>query len=813
MASAEVLAPSPGLPNGKQNQSNGASPETSVEQPSADSIPTINEPAPSNDANGILQSSSQTSLSMFGNTTNLLGSTEFLMFLDEDEILKSPTLTDEQKKAKVTSAFIRSASNGDITKVQSLLADKSDWIDKDGKDEDGTTALIYACCFGHSDVAHFLLEKGAKVDEKDKHGWTALLWACSNGHDEIARMLLDFGADKDAKSNRGRTIRDLVSRTSSGKAMAKILDFDKSPVSAAHSSTPNMLGSNSMADGSDVTSASSPALLDVRDDRYVSDTESIESDHSRTSSHSSKFSLEELGLYDDTNGDAVQFDWDKCSLDQMFVFNERDVDHILDVAITRVRPTKSAHQRPVAANVLFLCARYAHYYNSSDLLKEFFAKAIDQIIIAIQRGRDDLSVLAYWIANSTQLLYYLKKDMGLVVSTFEAQLTLQELIHELCNILIKDTERRILSVVDAALLDHSSIDAPVKFENVITGLGRRKTLLKTGNQKYGVQRSPTRRNHIAPPTRSAVKQPYQVSPKTVTSIFSSTHFVLQSNNVHRSIIYQIFQQLFHFLGAELFNRIITNREYCCRSRAIQIRMNISLIEEWIRENIDFFPPEKCPLTKYLRSVIHLTQFLQVISSVQDLGGFLETMSSLEALTLPQVHKAMETYKYEVGEASFPEEVEAYVQKVIEDLARQQEDRLLGRPEDEDPSAAIAKRASMDALQKLEDAKRQAAATTGGNQKTANGDSGAKNGPLSPSSASTTSSDEDDEAEPDDLLSDMIDPQFKLPFHIPTLSGGREDEGWTGTQQTPFIPDDVMKMLDNNFRVMSPLGSAESFGGM
>ena len=46
-----------------------------------------------------------------------------------------------------------------------------------------------------------LLEKGAALDAKDENGRTALMWACANGHVEAARLLLEKGADRTLADN------------------------------------------------------------------------------------------------------------------------------------------------------------------------------------------------------------------------------------------------------------------------------------------------------------------------------------------------------------------------------------------------------------------------------------------------------------------------------------------------------------------------------------------------------------------------------------------------------------------------------------
>jgi hypothetical protein len=78
---------------------------------------------------------------------------------------KSTTTTqDDYAFSNLDSAFSRAASHGDVLKIKQLLT--KDIIDT--PDEDGTTPLIYAACFGKLEVVKVLLEAGAKVDVQDK---------------------------------------------------------------------------------------------------------------------------------------------------------------------------------------------------------------------------------------------------------------------------------------------------------------------------------------------------------------------------------------------------------------------------------------------------------------------------------------------------------------------------------------------------------------------------------------------------------------------------------------------------------------------
>lgn len=103
------------------------------------------------------------------------------------------------------------ASSGDIEKLSQLLVGGGkDLIDLNTPDEDGTTPLIYASCFGHEEVVEMLLANGAKVDTKDAHGWTSLTWATANSHGGIVQNLLKHGASRETRSSSGRTAADFA---------------------------------------------------------------------------------------------------------------------------------------------------------------------------------------------------------------------------------------------------------------------------------------------------------------------------------------------------------------------------------------------------------------------------------------------------------------------------------------------------------------------------------------------------------------------------------------------------------------------------
>jgi len=346
----------------------------------------------------------------------------------------------------------------------------------------------------------------------------------------------------------------------------------------------------------------------------------------------------------------------------MFVFQESELGRILDIIITNMTPQRSPSQKPVPANMIFLSARYAHYHASHDLLAKLLISAMDKINDVVETHQWDMTILAFWISNATLLLHYLKKDVGLSDSTSEFQLQLAELINEIFILIIRDAERRMDKVLDSAMLDHETIPG---FEDI--AFQHEWKIFKRKNQ---VKEEPAEKRFRPP----SPKQRAKPSPRNVTSLLSSTLFVLDLYDIHSVITSQILAQLFYWLGAELFNRIMSNRKYLARTKAMQIRMNISSLEDWARTNNrqpehyehgSMTPNGEATIDaarRHLAPLIQLLQWLQCFSSLgmDDLEALVGTLQQLTRLTPQQLIHSVKHYRPEVGEKGLPKSAMKYL---------------------------------------------------------------------------------------------------------------------------------------------------------
>ncbi len=459
-----------------------------------------------------------------------------------------------------------------------------------------------------------------------------------------------------------------------------------------------------------------------------------------------------------------EFDFARVTPDQMLVLGEHDVAPLLDLLIRGrgVRPLRAPWTaRATPANTLFLCARYAARSANAELLEDLLVGAIDAIEESIyvsvpmglvlgdrrlrshrltrssssshprisQAHAQDMSWLCYWLFNTTLLLHYFSADALLSASPLarEYPALLVDLLNEIYVFLIRDCERRVDRLLDAALLDHDSLpfasgseilfEGDWNFMKTLAGSvrGRASTNVHSTasgqstpqrrplsqifggggsnsntNSPLALSSSPSAtagRGGLAPGSSSPSKRPLSEllpdtsdplpanasaaeilahpSPRAITLILTSALQVMQLYEINPAIIVQVLSQVVFWVGCEAFNRVLANKRYLCRSKAMQIRLNLSALEDWARSNA-------LPLaivTKHLAPLNQLLTWLQCQSTLNDFDSLIVTLQGLKALNPLQLRRAVRDYRYEVNEARMSEECAQYLLQAHEDWER------------------------------------------------------------------------------------------------------------------------------------------------
>jgi ankyrin repeat protein len=100
-------------------------------------------------------------------------------------------------------AFHKAVSDDYLEKAKALLDTNRDLLNI--RDNDLDSPIHYATSNGSLQMAKFLFEKGASVNDKDNKEKSLLHKAVSRGKEDIAEFLLNNGADLNAKDQEGKT--------------------------------------------------------------------------------------------------------------------------------------------------------------------------------------------------------------------------------------------------------------------------------------------------------------------------------------------------------------------------------------------------------------------------------------------------------------------------------------------------------------------------------------------------------------------------------------------------------------------------------
>ena len=101
-------------------------------------------------------------------------------------------------------------SDEDVKNVVEFLLNKG--AEVNARNDDGATALHWACYKGYLESARLLLDHGAALEAKDEDNETPLHWASCNNKLDVVKELVQQGADIFAKSEDDKTPLDLANR-------------------------------------------------------------------------------------------------------------------------------------------------------------------------------------------------------------------------------------------------------------------------------------------------------------------------------------------------------------------------------------------------------------------------------------------------------------------------------------------------------------------------------------------------------------------------------------------------------------------------
>lgn len=224
------------------------------------------------------------------------------------------------------------------------------------------------------------------------------------------------------------------------------------------------------------------------------------------------------------------------------------------------------------AYIIFMCIRHVDYLDDGAKLKSLMNGIIGAVKKVILSYHKDSELLSFWLSNTHQLLNCLKQYSG--EEEFLKQSTPRQKKNCLQNFDLSE-HRQILS--DLAIhIYHQFLSVMEKSLTpaIVPGMLEHESLQGISSMKpTGFRkRSDSIYEDLDTLTVSSIIQQLSAFLKTMTQ-----------HGMEQGLIRQVVKQLFFLIGTTTLNNMMLRKDMCSCRKGMQIRCNISYLEEWLKE--------------------------------------------------------------------------------------------------------------------------------------------------------------------------------------------------------------------------------------
>ncbi|XP_011698075.1 PREDICTED: unconventional myosin-Va isoform X2 [Wasmannia auropunctata] len=306
----------------------------------------------------------------------------------------------------------------------------------------------------------------------------------------------------------------------------------------------------------------------------------------------------------------------------MFEFRKEDINLIIRHMVIELKPRVAITLLPgLPAYILFMCIRHTDCINDDEKVRALLTEYLNAVK-RVQKKRDDFDSRVLWLSNTLRLLHNMKQYSGdkpfqientprqneQCLRNFdlsEYRVVLSNVALWIFNNLITNLKERIQALTVPALLEHEAISVPTD------KTGRPRSSSMGGEPDFTQQKLDKLLDEL-----------------------TSVHKTLQYHGVDPEVIMQLFKQLFYFMCASALNNLLLRSELCRWTKGMQIRYNMSHLEQWGRDR------RLETASEALQPIIQASQLLQARKTDEDVNSVCEMCNKL---TANQIVKILNLY--------------------------------------------------------------------------------------------------------------------------------------------------------------------------
>ncbi|XP_041642786.1 unconventional myosin-Va isoform X9 [Cheilinus undulatus] len=277
------------------------------------------------------------------------------------------------------------------------------------------------------------------------------------------------------------------------------------------------------------------------------------------------------------------------------------------------------------AYILFMCLRHADYVNDDQKVRSLLTSTINSIKKILKKRGDDFETVSFWLANTCRFLHCLKQYSGdeafmkhntqrqneHCLSNFdlaEYRQVISDLAIQIYQQLIKCMENILQPMIVSGMLEHETIQGVSGVKP--TGLRKR---------------------------TSSIADEGTYTLDSILRQLSTFHSIMCQHGTDPVLIKQVVKQQFYIIGAVTLNNLLLRKDMCSWSKGMQIRYNVSQLEEWLRDKGLMV----CGAKETLEPLIQAAQLLQVKKKTDEDAEAICSMCL--ALTTAQIVKVLNLY--------------------------------------------------------------------------------------------------------------------------------------------------------------------------
>ncbi|XP_051776611.1 unconventional myosin-Va isoform X2 [Erpetoichthys calabaricus] len=311
----------------------------------------------------------------------------------------------------------------------------------------------------------------------------------------------------------------------------------------------------------------------------------------------------------------------------MFEYKKDDEVKLVKNLILELKP------RGVAVNlipglpayILFMCLRHADYLNDDQKVRSLLTSTINGIKKILKKRGDDFETVSFWLSNTCRFLHCLKQYSG--EEGFMKHNTTRQNEHCLTNFDLAEY-RQVLSDLAIQIYQQlvkvmDSILQPM----IVSGMLEHETIQGVSGVKPTGLRKRT----------SSIADEGTYTLDSILRQLSAFHSTMCQHGMDPELIKQVVKQMFYIIGAVTLNNLLLRKDMCSWSKGMNIRYNVSQLEEWLRDKNLMTSGAK----ETLEPLIQAAQLLQVKKKTDEDAEAICSMCN--ALSTAQIVKVLNLY--------------------------------------------------------------------------------------------------------------------------------------------------------------------------